>query len=114
MNNIKSLHLTHIHPFTYSKRDGTPSAVMKDQINGAVSSRRLAELNGIIEYNNLQFRQNVTIPLDVLVESGDNGIYSGLDQFFNKMIIESSEDLSGNWVTIDNYEVKDEYNTAQF
>jgi len=114
MNNIRELHLTHIHPFTYSKRDGTPSAVMKDQINGAISSIRMTELNSIIESNNLHFRKNVKVPLDVLVESGDNGIYSGLDQFFNKIVIESSEDLSGNWITIDNYEVKDEYNTAQF
>jgi len=114
MKNIRELHLTHIHPFTYSKRDGTPSAVMKDQINGAVSSKRMTELNTIIESNNLQFRQNVKVPLDVLVESGDNGIYGGLDQFFNKIVIESSEDLSGNWITIDKYEVKDEYNKAQF
>lgn len=114
MKNVKALHLTHIHPFTYSKRDGTPSAKMKDQINGAVSSKRMAELNAIIESNNLQFRHNVKVPLDVLVESGENGIYSGLDQFFNKIVIESSEDLSGNWITVENYEVKDEYNTAQF
>lgn len=114
MKNIKALHLTHIHPFTYSKRDGTPSAEMKDQINGAISSKRMAELNAIIESNNLQFRRNVKVPLEVLVESGDNGIYSGLDQFFNKIVIESSEDLSGNWINVKNYEVKDEYNTAQF
>jgi len=113
MRNIKELHLTHIHPFTYSKRDGTPSAAMKGQINGAVSSKRMAELNALIESNNLHFRQNVKVPLDVLVESGDNGIYSGLDQFFNKIVIESSEDLSGNWITIDNYEVKNEHNSAQ-
>ncbi|MDD4855910.1 MAG: tRNA (N(6)-L-threonylcarbamoyladenosine(37)-C(2))-methylthiotransferase MtaB [Sulfuricurvum sp.] len=113
MRNIRELHLTHIHPFTYSKRDGTPSAAMKNQINGAVSSKRMAELNALIESNNLHFRQNVKVPLDILVESGDNGIYSGLDQFFNKIVIKSSEDLSGNWITIDNYEVKNEHNSAQ-
>jgi MiaB-like tRNA modifying enzyme len=114
MENINKLHLTHIHPFTYSKRDGTPSALMKDQINGAVSSKRMTELNKVIEYNNFQFRQKVNVPLDVLVEAGDNGMYSGLDQFFNKIVIESSEDISGNWISIDNYEVKNEYNSAQF
>lgn len=113
MRNIRELHLTHIHPFTYSKRDGTPSAAMKGQINGAISSKRMVELNALIELNNLHFRQNVKVPLDILVESGDNGIYSGLDQFFNKIVIESSEDLSGNWITIDNYEVKNEHNSAQ-
>ncbi|MDD2830279.1 MAG: tRNA (N(6)-L-threonylcarbamoyladenosine(37)-C(2))-methylthiotransferase MtaB [Sulfuricurvum sp.] len=113
MKNIQELHLTHIHPFTYSKRDGTPSALMKDQINGAVSSKRLAELNSLINANNLRFRRNVTSPLDILVESGDNGLYSGLDQFFNKIVIKSDEDLAGNWITLEKYEVENEHNTAQ-
>lgn len=113
MRNIQELHLTHIHPFTYSKRDGTPSALMKEQINGNVSSKRLTQLNAIIETNNFQFRQNVSAPLDVLVESGENRIYSGLDQYFNKILIHSDEDLAGNWITLEKYEVKNEHNTAQ-
>lgn len=114
MENIKQLHLTHIHPFTYSKRDGTPSALMKDQVNGAVSTVRMAQLNAHIHANNLLFRQTTKVPLDVLVESGDNGIYSGLDQFFNKIVIKSAEDLSGNWINIEKYEVENDHNTAQF
>ncbi|MFA6143194.1 MAG: tRNA (N(6)-L-threonylcarbamoyladenosine(37)-C(2))-methylthiotransferase MtaB [Sulfurimonas sp.] len=114
MRNIKELHLTHIHPFTYSKRDGTPSAVMKDQINGAVSQKRMLELNAHITKNNRAFRQNVNVPLDVLIESGNEGIYSGLDQFFNKISVKSDEDLSGNWITVEKYEVNDEHNVAQF
>ena len=114
MRNIKELHLTHIHPFTYSKRDGTPSAVMKDQINGAVSQKRMAELNAHIAKNNRAFRQNVNVPLEVLIESGSAGIYSGLDQFFNKISVKSDEDLSGNWITVEKYEVNDEHNVAQF
>ncbi len=114
MRNIKELHLTHIHPFTYSKRDGTPSAVMKDQINGAVSQKRMAELNAHIAKNNRAFRQNVNVPLEVLIESGSAGVYSGLDQFFNKISVKSDEDLSGNWITVEKYEVNDEYNVAKF
>ena len=114
MRNIQELHLTHIHPFTYSKRDGTPSAVMKDQINGAVSQKRMVELNAHIANNNRAFRQNVTVPLEVLIESVSEGVYSGLDQFFNKISVKSDEDLSGNWITVEKYEVNDEYNVAQF
>ncbi|MGZ8547790.1 MAG: tRNA (N(6)-L-threonylcarbamoyladenosine(37)-C(2))-methylthiotransferase MtaB [Sulfuricurvum sp.] len=114
MRNIRDLHLTHIHPFTYSKRDGTPSAVMTPQINGAVSQKRMGELNAHIESNNQTFRHNVKVPLEVLIESGNNGVYSGLDQFFNKIIVKSDEDLSGNWITLEKYEVKDEHNVAQF
>ncbi len=114
MCNLKELHLTHIHPFTYSKRDGTPSAVMKDQINGAISQKRMAQLNAHIRENNRTFRHNVNVPLDVLIEAGSEGLYSGLDQFFNKIIVKSDEDLSGNWIIVENYEVNDEYNVAQF
>lgn len=114
MKNAAQLYLTHIHPFTYSKRDGTPSATMKPEINGTVSSVRMRELTALIEANNHAFRSNVNVPLDVLVESQSNGIYSGLDQFFNKISIHSNEDLSGNWIQIEKYEVEDEHNVAQF
>lgn len=114
MRNIRELHLTHIHPFTYSKRDGTPSAVMTPQINGAVSQKRMGELNAHIELNNRTFRHNVKVPLEVLIESGSDGVYSGLDQFFNKIIVKSDEDLSGNWIILEKYEVQDEHNVAQF
>lgn len=114
MENIRQLHLTHIHPFTYSKRDGTPSATMKPEVNGSIAAERMKELSALIDANNLRFRQQVKVPLDVLVESEKNGIYSGLDQFYNKILIESDEDLNGNWITLDNYEVAYEHNMAQY
>lgn len=113
MENIRRLHLTHIHPFTYSKRDGTPSAAMKPEVNGAVASVRMKELTSLIEANNLAFRQQMNVPLEVLVESGEEGQYSGFDQFYNKVVIESEEDLTGNWITLENYEVHDEHTLAK-
>lgn len=115
MENIRDLHLTHIHPFTYSKRDGTPSATMKPEVNGTVSAMRMAELNSLIETNNRYFREEMkNIALEVLVESEDGKHYSGYDQFYNKVMIESDEDISGDWITLKDYEVTDEYNMAKF
>ncbi|MFZ2890254.1 tRNA (N(6)-L-threonylcarbamoyladenosine(37)-C(2))-methylthiotransferase MtaB [Sulfuricurvum sp.] len=115
MENIKQLHLTHIHPFTYSKRDSTPSATMKPEVNGALSAQRMAELNALINANNHVFREKMaSIPLEVLVESNDSKYFSGYDQFFNKVIIESNEDITGDWITLEHYEVHDEYNMANF
>lgn len=115
MENIRNLHLTHIHPFTYSKRDGTPSATMKPEVNGAVSAQRMSELNGMIDSNNRRFREKMqNIPLEVLVESFDGEYYTGYDQFFNKIIIRSNEDITGDWITLEHYEVYDEYNMAKF
>lgn len=115
MENIRSLHLTHIHPFTYSKRDGTPSATMKQEVNGAIASHRMAELNKHITTNNRLFRERMdTRALEVLVESMHENRYVGYDQFFNRVEIESSEELIGNWITLEHYEVHDEYNLAKF
>lgn len=115
MENIRSLHLTHIHPFTYSKRDGTQSASMKPEINGAVSSQRMTELNALIESNNYTFRMAMKAsPLEVLIESGEGNHYIGYDQFYNKVVIESNEDISGDWITLEDYEVDNEHNMAKF
>lgn len=115
MENLRHLHLTHIHPFTYSKRDGTPSATMKPEVNGAISAQRMSELNSIIASNNRRFREKMKkVPLEILVESADGDQYTGYDQFFNKILIQSNEDITGDWITLENYEVYDEYNLAKF
>lgn len=115
MENLRHLHLTHIHPFTYSKRDGTPSATMKPEVNGAISAQRMSELNSIIASNNRRFREKMkNVPLEILVESVDGDQYTGYDQFFNKILIQSNEDITGDWITLENYEVYDEYNLAKF
>jgi MiaB-like tRNA modifying enzyme len=114
MENLKQLPLTHLHAFTYSKRDGTPSAQLKDAINGKVSKERMQELTAIVDAKNLAFREAQSAPLEVLIESEKEGIYIGLDQFFNKIHVNSDQDLVGNWLNIENYETDKEYNRAQF
>ena len=113
MLNAADLPLTHIHAFTYSKRDGTPSATMKPEVNGKVAKERLHELENLIKEKNLAFRSSNTSALDVLVESYKNGLYHGFDQHFNKIVIESDEDLTGNWINIEKYEVKEGFNFAR-
>ena len=57
--------------------------------------------------------KNVTAPLDVLIETKKDGLYHGLDQYFNKIVIQSDEDLVGNWINIDSYEVREGENFAR-
>lgn len=113
MQNLHKFPLTHVHAFTYSKRDGTPSAVMKSEVNGSVAKERYNELVGIIDKKNLLFRENKQV-LNVLIEQEKEGKYIGLDQFFNKIEVESPVDLVGDWIEIKNYEAKVECNVAQF
>ncbi len=113
MHNAEALPLTHLHAFTYSKRDGTPAALMKPEVNGKIAKARLHELEALIKQKNIDFRNTHKTELQVLVEKEKDGLYYGLDQYFNKIIIESKEDLLGNWINIENYEVKGDANYAR-
>jgi MiaB-like tRNA modifying enzyme len=113
IENIKRFPLTHIHAFTYSKRDGTPSATMKPEVSGKLAKERYNELVAIIDEKNFLFREKKDI-LDILIEQEKDGKFIGLDQFFNKIEVESTADLVGDWITIKDYEVKGETNVAKF
>jgi len=115
MENLKRLPLTHVHAFSYSKRDGTPSATMKGEVNGAVAKKRLKELTSLVDANNMAFRKAMAqTPLQVLIESEKEGQFHGLDQFFNKIIIDASQDLVGNWLEVSEYEVLEGHNYVRF
>ena len=114
MKNARELPLTHIHAFTYSKRDGTKSATMKPEVNGKVAKERLHEIQDLIEEKNLAFRKAFRGELEILVESYKDGLYHGFDQHFNKIAVESNEDLVGNWINAKDYEVMKEHNYVKF
>ncbi|MDD3476376.1 MAG: tRNA (N(6)-L-threonylcarbamoyladenosine(37)-C(2))-methylthiotransferase MtaB [Sulfurimonas sp.] len=110
MKNVRELPLTHLHAFTYSKRDGTPSATMKPEVSGDVAKERLHELESIVKDKNFAFRNSFKGELDVLIESQRDDFFIGYDQHFNKIMVRSDEDLLGNWINITNYEVEEESN----
>ncbi|HEY9129023.1 MAG TPA: tRNA (N(6)-L-threonylcarbamoyladenosine(37)-C(2))-methylthiotransferase MtaB [Sulfurovum sp.] len=113
IDRVKELPLTHVHAFTYSKRDNTASATMNPEVKGNIAKERHKELTAIIKAKNYAFRRDHTQNLEVLLESGKDGIYQGFDQYFNKVSVKSNEDLSSNWVFLDNVEVLDEGNQAK-
>ncbi|SMC09861.1 tRNA (N(6)-L-threonylcarbamoyladenosine(37)-C(2))-methylthiotransferase MtaB [Nitratiruptor tergarcus] len=113
VENIKKFPLTHIHLFTYSKRDGTPAATMKEPVRGDVAKGRYKVIKEIIEEKNRDFRMK-KLPLQVLIESKKGDYYFGHDQFFNPVFVQSELDLEGNWIELYDYEVKKEGNFAKF
>lgn len=113
VKNLEKFPLTHCHSFTYSKRDGTPSATMPMQVRGDIAKQRLKELDSLIAKKNKAFREKQKV-LEVLIESKKGDIYTGYDQFFNPMEIESSQDLTGDWLTIEDFEVKEKVNVSKF
>ncbi len=110
---VRELPLTHVHAFSYSKRDNTASAVMKPEIRGNIAKERHRELTALVKAKNYAFRRSHNSNLEVLLESGKNGVFHGFDQYFNKVEVESQEDLSSNWVLLNDVEVNPDVNRAQ-
>lgn len=114
-NNLLKLPLTHLHAFTYSKRDGTPSATMTPEVSGHVAKQRMAALQTLVATNNLNFRKKHRSGLDVLIESQvDADRYQGYDQYYNKIIVQSDHEIEGDWIHIESADVNTEHNVAVF
>lgn len=113
VKNLKKFPITHIHLFTYSKRDGTLSANMKDIVKGDIAKKRQKIIKEIVDEKNFLFRKK-KMDLNILVESKKSDYFVGLDQFFNKIYIKSDLDLKGNWIEVREYEAKKEANYTSF
>ncbi len=112
LENFKTFPITHLHGFTYSKRDGTHAATLPNQINGKVAKERLHALEEIVKENNFHFRAQNKKPLLVLVEEKKEGYQVGYDQYYNKLFIQSDLDLQKEWVVIEEYEAREDANFA--
>lgn len=107
--NLSKMPITHIHPFIYSKRDGTLAANMKNIVKGDISKDRLHQVNELVSQKNLQFRDDIKTDLHVLVESSNIGFC----QFYNKMVFEDNANLSHKWVRVTKYESIGQNNYAK-
>lgn len=111
LNNFKKFKLTHIHAFIFSPRENTHSATFKNDINGEVAKERLNTLKNIVIANNYEFRKRQK-GLEILIESEKNGFFEGYDQFYNKIKIHSQKDIAKQWLSLENYEAKEQGNEA--
>jgi len=111
---VKLLPLTHVHAFSYSKRDNTPSATMKPEVKGNIAKERHRELSAIVKAKNYDFRVAHGQNLEVLIEQGREGIYSGYDQYFNKIEVTATEDITSNWILLNDVEVTENKNVATY
>ncbi len=116
MERIEALPLTHIHAFTYSPREGTASVSLGlPRARGDEAKARHRELSERIKQKNYSFRRANSKGLIVLVETKrDEGLYQGYDQYYNRVLIESNEDISNSWVTLDDVQVNRRENRARF
>lgn len=111
-DNLKILPLTHIHTFIYSPRTNTKSAKMPLNVPKDKAKERLHLIRALIDDKNRRFRESKR-QLDVLVENKKDGFFYGLDQFFNRIQIKSSSDLSLQWLQINDYKIQEGMNYAE-
>lgn len=78
MKTVEEIGFTHIHAFPYSKREGTPAAVMEDQVPEAVKKTRVALLNSLGQKGLETFaNQMIGKPAEILIEREEDGYYLG-------------------------------------
>ena len=111
---LVDLPLTHVHAFTYSKRDGTAAATMQENVRGDIAKIRHRELTALISEKNYQFRKAHNAGLEVLLESGKEGVFRGFDQYFNRIVVKSEEELGGNWLLLNDVVVAADGNSTTF
>ena len=111
---VDDLPLTHIHAFTYSPRDNTPSAKIKQRVNGKVAKSRHKELTELIKKKNYQFRLKNSNNLTILIEDNKDGLFRGYDEYYNPILVESKSDIKHNWIFIEKADVKEDKNYATY
>ena len=99
--NIKKIKFTELHVFPYSKRKGTPAAIMKNQIDGNIKKQRVKELIEISEeLKNEYYKKFIGKLLEVLVETYSDGYLIGHLSNYGKVKFKGDESLLHNLVMV--------------
>ena len=99
---ITNLAITDLHVFPYSKRPGTPAAVLLGQVPGKVSRDRAGRLRHLAADKHRLFAESfIGQELEVVVETGTKtGLLKGMSRNYLDVRFAGSPDLAGKSVTI--------------
>ena len=114
LENFRRFPITHLHGFTYSRRDGTHAATLSGGVPGDIAKNRLKELEAIVKENNYRFRQMHRTDLLVLIEEHKGTYQSGYDQYYNRVLVKSDLSLLKEWVHIKEAKVTMDETIADF
>lgn len=78
---INKVKFTYLHVFSYSKRKGTPAAVMANQINGQIIKQRVTELTALSKHKKEEYEQEL-IQNKVIV----NGIVESVQSLYSSAL----------------------------
>lgn len=93
---IKKVNFARIHVFSYSKRDGTRAALMKDQVLKSIKHERSFKIIDIATQLQLDFlKSQINKNLEVLFETNDKNSYQGYSKNYIRVIVNSEENICG-------------------
>jgi len=98
-----------MHIFKYSKRDGTPAAIMPNQVNGKIQEERSKKLLELSDENQLKYnRKYIGKELEVLFEEKQGDYYVGHTTDYVVVKAISNEDLENKIITVIGEEINGE------
>ncbi len=96
---LSRLDFTYIHVFSYSKRPGTKTANMNEQVHGKIikeRSRKLLELSERKLQNYLDFILRRNVPIKGVIEAQTKGFWTALSDHYIRVYFKNeNEDISG-------------------
>jgi len=100
---VAQLPITDIHVFPYSRRPGTPAAVMPDQVDAKISKDRAARLRALAQQKNRRFAERfIGRELEVVVESAEqDGLLKGVSRNYLDLRFNGEASWSGQCVTVE-------------
>ena len=94
---MKKVKFINSYSFTFSPRPGTPSYKLK-KINDNLAKERLTVFQNLLKKIKTEYRETLlakTIPVLFENETKIENQYFGRDEFFNSVIVESNDNISG-------------------
>ena len=100
MSFLKEMKFSRIHIFKFSPRDGTPAAVMPNQVNNGEKNRRSDLVQDIWHESAKEFHSKfLGQELEVLWETEENGCFSGFSKEYVPCILPENGQKLENTIT---------------
>ena len=96
LETINAIRFSELHVFPYSRRGGTKAAKEKQQVHGAIKSRRVGDLIALGEQHALEYRRNLKEggrPLEVLFETCEDGYCEGHSSEYVRVRVKTDASL---------------------
>jgi len=98
---VKKVGFSKAHIFSYSRREGTIAAVLKNKITSSEKSKRSKMMFEVVNESEKAFLQTqIGKTVSVLFETVDNGYYVGYSPNYTKVFVKTEKDLNGQILNI--------------